>query len=212
MHIFNIAPFPPTRYVLKGFRWMEVSNRERNWNKVKYHNYVGSKFQLCQLDIPIFLYKIMFQNSLIIPVSFVFCEFNRVGSWNEGKTTIIISNSQIEIQVSYSRSTFVNVNISFPNSNFEGNFCTYVFGKSFWHYRERKIDCCTSRHTLCEKSFNTFECVEVRFLVEKWNIYKAHIFPRPLLQTCRWETTSLCLNTRLIVNKKLSNSHYFYWN
>ena len=32
-------------------------------------------------------------------------------------------------------------------------------------------------------------------------MYEAHIFPRPLQQTCRFETTSLCLNTRLIVNK-----------
>jgi len=28
--------------------------------------------------------------------------------------------------------------MSFPNSKFEGNFSTYVFGKSFWHYRELK--------------------------------------------------------------------------
>jgi len=40
-------------------------------------------------------------------------------------------NSQIEILVSYSRSTNVNVNISFTKSNFEGIFSTYVFGKSF---------------------------------------------------------------------------------
>jgi len=31
-----------------------------------------------------------------------------------------------------------------PNSNFEGNFSTYVAGKSFWHYRELKIYCWTS--------------------------------------------------------------------
>jgi len=45
--------------------------------------------------------------------------------------TIIISNSQIEILVSYSWSTYVNANMSFLNSNFEGNVRTYVFGKSF---------------------------------------------------------------------------------
>ena len=28
-------------------------------------------------------------------------------------------------------------------------------------------------------------------------MYEAHIFPRPLQQTCRLETTPLCLNTRL---------------
>jgi len=70
--------------------------------------------------------------------------------------TTIISNSQIEILVSYSRSTYVNVNMSFPNRNFEGNFSTYVFGKSFWHYRELKIGCWTSRHILCEKNIKFF--------------------------------------------------------
>ena len=68
----------------------------------------------------------------------------------------IISNSQIETLVSYSRSTNVNLNISFPNSNFEGNFSTHVFGKSFWYYREVKIDCWTSRHILCEKNIKHF--------------------------------------------------------
>jgi len=28
--------------------------------------------------------------------------------------------------------------MSFLNSNFEGIFSTYVFGKSFWHYRDLK--------------------------------------------------------------------------
>jgi len=41
------------------------------------------------------------------------------------------SNSQIEILVSYSKTTNVIGNMSFPNSKFEGNFSTYVFGKSF---------------------------------------------------------------------------------
>jgi len=34
----------------------------------------------------------------------------------------------------------MNLNISFPNSNFERNFSSYVFGKSFWHYRELKVN------------------------------------------------------------------------
>ena len=69
---------------------------------------------------------------------------------------VIISNSQIEIPFSYSRSTYVNVNMCIPNSNFEGNFSTYVFGKSFWHYTELKIDYQTSRHILCEKNIRLF--------------------------------------------------------
>ena len=32
-------------------------------------------------------------------------------------------------------------------------------------------------------------------------MYEAHIFPWPLQQTCRFETTPLCLNTLLRVNK-----------
>jgi len=46
--------------------------------------------------------------------------------------------------------------MSFPNSNFEGSFSTYVFGKSFRHYRELKIECWTSRHTLGEKNIKSF--------------------------------------------------------
>jgi len=46
-------------------------------------------------------------------------------------STIIISNSQIEILVSYSRSTNINVNMSLPKSKFKGNFSKYVVGKSF---------------------------------------------------------------------------------
>jgi len=54
--------------------------------------------------------------------------------------TIIISKSQIEILVSYSRSTYDKVNMSFPNSNFEGNFSTYVFGKSFYIIESWKLN------------------------------------------------------------------------
>jgi len=52
-----------------------------------------------------------------------------------------------------------------------------------------------------KKILNSFVCVEFRIPGEKWNEYESHIFPRPLLQTCRLETTSLCLNTPLLVNK-----------
>ena len=69
-------------------------------------------------------------------------------------STIIISNFRIEILSSYSMSTNVNVKMSFPNSKFEGNFITYVFGELFWYYREFKIEYLTSRHLLCEKIFN----------------------------------------------------------
>ena len=106
---------------------------------------------------------------------------------------------QIEKMVSFSKSTNVNANMSFfINSDFERNFSTYVFGKSFWHYRELKSECWISRHILCKKNFKIFSCVwRIEFRVKKWNMYEAHIYPQPLQQTFRLETTSLCLNTRL---------------
>jgi len=58
---------------------------------------------------------------------------NELEWWqNSYFSRIINSNSQIEILDSHSRSTNVNVNMSFRNSKFEGNFSTYAFGKSFW--------------------------------------------------------------------------------
>ena len=111
--------------------------------------YVVSKPQLCQLEIPIFIYKIMCLSTLInvfIPVLWIY-SCNELKWWqNYYFSTIIISNSQIEILVSYSRSTNVKINMSFPNNKFEGNFSTYVFVKSFWHYGELKNEYWTSRH------------------------------------------------------------------
>ena len=124
----------------------------------------------------------------------------------------IISNSQRETPVLYSRSSNVNVKMSFPSSNFEGNFSTYVFGKPFWHYRNWKLIVWHRDIYYKKKIINPFVCVEVRILLEKWYVYGGHIFPMPLLLTCRLEMTSLCLNTQILVNKKFPNSHYFYWN
>ena len=118
-------------------------------------HFLGSKLQLCQLEIPIFIYKLKYKISLINSFLFVFCEFNCLASWNEATLSFWYDhylNFKIEIQFSYSRSTYVNVNMSFPNSNFEGNFSTFVLGKSFWHYRYVKVDCWTSRYILCEKN------------------------------------------------------------
>jgi len=61
-----------------------------------------------------------------------------------------------------------------------------------------------------KKILTPFVCVEIRILVEKWNVYESHIIPRPSQHTCRLETTCLCLNTWLVVNKKFPNSHYFF--
>jgi len=165
---------------------------------------VSSKLQLCQLEIPVFLYNLMCQSSLINWVSFVFCEFNRVVGWNEGKTiiySIIISHSKIETLVSYSRSTKVNVNISFLIAILKETLVLMCLASYFDIIEGWKL-IVGHRYIYYEKKLlKTFLCVEVRILVEKWNIYEGHIFARSLLQTCRLETTSLCLNARLLDNK-----------
>ena len=108
--------------------------------------------------------------------------------------TFIFSNSQIEILFSFSRSTNVNVNMSIPNSNFEENFSTYVFGKSFWHYRELKSECWTSRHIICKKILNIFLCVEVRILCKKVKyVWRSH-FPETI-------TTNMQIGNDCIVFK-----------
>ena len=76
----------------------------------------------------------MLEFSLINSVSFVFCEFYRVGSGNESKTIILVDHHfkfPNRTLVSYSRSTNVNVNMSYTSTSYEGNFSTYVFVKSF---------------------------------------------------------------------------------
>ena len=113
---FYITPFRPTSYVLMRLKWLEFSNRVRNWNKVKNFIFVESKLELCQLQMLIFIYKLMCQNSLMN--MFHFCSMNLIVYQSEKKEkyyfrTFIFSNSQIELLVSFSRSTNVNVNTSF---------------------------------------------------------------------------------------------------
>ena len=77
----------------KLFLVLEVSNLVRNRNKIKKNIYVSSKLLLFQLEIPKIIKKLMCQSSLINSVSFVFCEFNIVASWNEGKPIILLRSS-----------------------------------------------------------------------------------------------------------------------
>jgi len=81
----------------------------------------------------------------------------------------------------------------------------YVFGTSArWSWLYISL-------LLWKKILNYFVFVEVRILVEKWNIYEAHIFTRSLVQKCYLETNSLCLNMLLCV-KTFLHFQYFYWN
>ena len=142
-HVFHIAPFRLTRYALKSFRYLEFRNRVMNWNKEKIsyswvRNFIYADWKSnihIQIKVSAYINKHSFKSVLWIYLC------NELKWWqNYYISTIIISNSQIEILVSYSRSTNVEINMSFPNSKFEGNFSTYVFGKSFWHYLELKSE------------------------------------------------------------------------
>ena len=57
------------------------------------------------------------------------------------------------------------------------------------------------RDIFCEKNFKFFRMCGGKYSCKNWNVYEVHIFSRPLLQTCRLETTSFCLNTRLLLKK-----------
>ena len=140
-------------------------------------------------------------------VSFLFCEFNRVKSRKKQKyffRTFIFSNPQIEILVSFSRSTNVYVNMSFPISNFEGYFSTNVFGKSFWHYRALKSECWTSRHILCKKILNFFICVEVRILCKKVKYEWDSHFPEAITTNMQLGNDSFVFEYPVTCKQKIS--------
>ena len=77
-----------------------------------------------------------------------------------------------------------------------------MFGKSFWHYRDLKSECWTSGHILCKKILNFFICVEVRILSKKVKYVWSSHFPEAITTNMQFGNDSLCLNTRLRVNKK----------
>jgi len=64
MHVFHIAPFLSTRYVLKFFRCFVFSNRVSKWNEDKTFIFVCSILQVCQLVIRILIYILLWQNTL----------------------------------------------------------------------------------------------------------------------------------------------------
>ena len=118
-----------------------------------------------------------------------------------------ISNSQIEILVSFSKSTNVNVNMFFPNSIFEWIFCTYVFGKSFYIIETWKVN--VGHRDIFKKILNFFICVEVRILCKEVKYLWSSHFPEAITKTCRLEKTPLCLNTRLRVKKNFKIHNNF---
>ena len=106
-----------------------------------------------------------------------------------------------------------NVNMSFPKSKFEWNLTTYMFvGCMFFASSQAERYLLYIKSFIMKKILNYFGFQQVRILLEKWNIYEAHIFPRSLAQTLWLETKSLWLNTQLRLNKTILLFHNFYWN
>jgi len=113
---FHIAPFRPTRYVLKSFRYLEVRNRVRNLNKFQNIIFVGRTSIMpigitnihIEINVSVFINK----RSFISVLWLLSCSELK---WRQNYyfSTIIISNSQIETLDSYSSSLYVNVNICF---------------------------------------------------------------------------------------------------
>jgi len=83
-HFIHITPLRATSYVLIRLKWLEVSNRVRNWYKEKNfiswsRNWImpiGNANIHIKINVSLFINKI---------VTFLFCDFNRVTSWNEAK-------------------------------------------------------------------------------------------------------------------------------
>jgi len=109
----------------------------------------------------------------------------------------------------YSRSTIVNVNTSFPSSNFEWNFTTYVFGKSFWHYRELKIYCWTSRHILCKKNIKYFRMCGGENSCRKVKCIRRSHFPQAITTNMQTGNDLLMFKKPVTCKKKFPISHYF---
>ena len=98
----------------------------------------------------------------------------------------------------------VSVNMSFPNSKFEGNFSTYVFGKSFWHYRDLKSECWTSGHILCKKILNFVICVEVRILCKRVEYVRSSHFPEAITTNMQIGNNSFVFKYPVTCKQKIS--------
>ena len=73
-----VGLFRPTRYVLKIFRCLDVSNRVRNRNKVK-KTFIEFETSIMPIGITN-IHKQINVSKFINKLVFVFCEFNRIAN------------------------------------------------------------------------------------------------------------------------------------
>ena len=136
-------------------------------------------------------------------VSFLFCEFNRVTSWNEGKNIILVRSS---FQMPKEKYWF-----HFQGQRMSMQTCLFVIVI----LKEPLVLMCLASHfdiieswkwkldiasTIMRKVLNYSSCVEFRILKDKWNIYEAYILTISLVEICCLETTSFFLCARLRVH------------
>ena len=113
---FSHCSISPHELCTKEFQVLGYQKSVRNWNKVNKIHILGVETSI----IPIGNTNIHIQNNVRLHKKVIFISVLWIYSCNELKwwqiyyiSTIVISNSQIQIIVSYSRSTNVNVKMSF---------------------------------------------------------------------------------------------------
>ena len=111
--------------------------------------------------------------------SFLFCEFNRVTSWKEGKNIILERSSTLIPKWKYC--------FHFQVQRMSMWTCLYLILilketlvlmslASHFDIIETKWECRTSRHILCKKILIFFICVEVRILCKNVKyVWSSHI-------------------------------------
>ena len=124
--------------------------------------------------------------------------------------TFIFSNPQIEILLSFSSSTNVNVTCLFLIVILKETLVLMCFCKSFWHYRDLKSECWTSRHILYKKILNFFIWVEVRILCKKVKyVWRSH-FPKTITTNMQIGNDCIVFKYPVTCKQIIQNSHTFY--
>ena len=103
----------------------------------------------------------MCKSSLWISDSSGICEFNRLASWNKSNTMILYDHHFKYANWKYwfhiQRKLMSNVNMSVQKVFLKETFVLMCLESvCFWHFRDHKHDCWTTRHVLCEENMNLF--------------------------------------------------------
>ena len=120
--------------------------------------------------------------------------------------TFIFSNSQIEILVSFSRSTNVNVNMSFPNIILKETLVLMCLASHYDIIETWKVNV-GHRDIYYAKILNFFKCVEVRILCKKVKYVWSSHFPEAITTNMRFGNESFLFKYPDKCKQKFQNSH-----